>query len=52
MLALAETHLIGNDELRVAGYAWFGQNRSNIHIKAKWLSQLKISLLVIITFRF
>ena len=33
-MAVAETHLIRNDELRVAGYTWFGQNRSNIHVNA------------------
>ena len=29
MLAVAETHLMGNDKLGVAGYTWFGQNRRN-----------------------
>ena len=35
LLALAETHLISNNELRVAGYTWVGQNRTNIHISAR-----------------
>ena len=35
LLALAETHLISNNELRVAGYTWVGQNRTNIHINAR-----------------
>ena len=35
MLAAAETHLMGNDELCVAGYTWIGQNRLNIHVIAK-----------------
>ena len=35
ILAVAETHLIGNDELRVPGYTWFWQTRLNIHVNAK-----------------
>lgn len=35
ILAVAETHLRGNEELSVAGYTWFGQNRLNIHRNAK-----------------
>ena len=35
LLALAETHLISYNELRVAGHTWVGQNRTNIHINAR-----------------
>ena len=45
LLAVAEIHLIGNDEINVAGYTWFGQNRFNIHRNAKSGSR-GISLLV------
>ena len=35
ILAVHETHLMGNDEHSVADYSWFGQNRLSIHVNAK-----------------
>ena len=35
ILAVAETHLRGNEQISVAGYTWFGQNRLNIHRNVK-----------------
>ena len=49
LLTVAETHLIGNNELRVAGYTWVWQNRTNIHINAKNVSG-GVGLLIINTF--
>ena len=49
LLTVAETHLIGNNELRVAGYTWVWQNRTNIHINAKKFSG-GVGLLIINTF--
>lgn len=35
ILCVAETHLTGNNVIDIEGFSWFGQNRENIHIRAK-----------------
>ena len=35
LVGIAETYLLGDRELEIDEYAWFGSNRKNIHIKAK-----------------
>ena len=35
IIGLAETHLKNSEKLQIAGYRWFGQNRENVHRKAK-----------------
>lgn len=35
IIGLAETHLIGNSNINVEGYSWFGQNRRSLHFRAR-----------------
>ena len=35
IIGIAETHLMNEKLLEIDGYTWFGNNRKNIHIKAK-----------------
>ena len=35
ILCVAETHLTGNNVIDIDVFSWFGQNRENIHIRAK-----------------
>ena len=35
LIGLAVTHLIGNSKVKMSGYAWFGQNRTSLHFRAK-----------------
>ena len=35
ILGLAETHLIGDKGIVKTGYTWFGQNRKQLHVRAK-----------------
>ena len=34
IIGIAETHLVGKDELKIPGYIWFGQNRQALHRNA------------------
>ena len=35
IIGIAETHLTDNNSLYLEGYQWFGNNRKNIHVRAK-----------------
>lgn len=35
VVGIAESHLVGDNELNVPGYVWLGQNRKKLHIRAK-----------------
>ena len=35
IIGIAETHLLNTQVNKIDGYSWFGNNRSNIHIRAK-----------------
>ena len=35
IIGIAETHLLNTQVIEIDGYSWFGNNRSNIHIRAK-----------------
>ena len=35
IIGIAETHLTNNNVLELDGYKWFGNNRKNIHVRAK-----------------
>ena len=35
IIGIADTHLLNTQVIEIDGYSWFGNNRSNIHIRAK-----------------
>ena len=35
IIGLAETQLVGNEQIDFDGYHWFGKNRQSLHLKAK-----------------
>ena len=35
IIGIAESHLLNTQVIEIVGYSWFGNNRSNIHIRAK-----------------
>ena len=35
IIGIAETHLLSTQIIEIEGYSWFGNNRNNIHIRAK-----------------
>ena len=38
IIGLAETHLMGNEQIKLDGYRWYGHNRQKIHRHAKSVS--------------
>ena len=35
LLGISETHLIGTANIQVDGYTWFGNNRKQLHVRAR-----------------
>ena len=35
IIGIAETHLLSGQVIEIDGYSWFGNNRNDIHIRAK-----------------